>query len=71
MVKNSPVSDLEIKEYPYVTYNVNSNTWVEVLVTYLVPPREAARFRTMIIHKTLAELNKAPEKVLFPKGDSR
>ena len=71
MVKNSPVNDLEIKEYPYVTYNVNSNTWVEVLVTYLVPPREASRFRTMIINKTLAELNKAPEKVLFPKGDSR
>jgi hypothetical protein len=71
MVKNSPVDDLEIKEYPYITYNINANTWVEVSVTYLVSPKKASRFRTLIINKTLAELNKAPEKVLFPKGDSR
>ena len=71
MVRNSPVDDLEIKEYPYITYNINANTWVEVSVTYLVPPKKASRFRTLIINKTLAELNKAPEKVLFPKGDSR
>jgi small-conductance mechanosensitive channel len=71
VVKNSPVDDLEIKEYPYITYNINANTWVEVSVTYLVPPKKASRFRTLIINKTLAELNKAPEKVLFPKGDSR
>jgi len=71
MVKDSPVDELEIKEYPYVTYTVNNNTWVEVTVTYLVPPRKASRFRTTIIKKILDELNKAPEKVLFPKGDSR
>jgi small-conductance mechanosensitive channel len=71
MVKNSPVDELDIKEYPYVTYSINNNTWVEVSVTYLVPPRKASRFRTTIINKILAELNKAPEKVLFPKGDSR
>ena len=71
MVKNSPVDDLEIKEYPYITYNINANTWVEVSVTYLVSPKKASQFRTLIINKTLAELNKAPEKVLFPKGDSR
>jgi small-conductance mechanosensitive channel len=71
MVKDSPVDELEIKEYPYVTYSINNNTWVEVTVTYLVPPRKASRFRTTIIKKILEELNKAPEKVLFPKGDSR
>lgn len=71
MVKNSPVDNLEIKEYPYITFNVNSNTWVEVSVTYLVPPRKASRFRTNIINQILAELNKTPDKVLFPKGDSR
>lgn len=71
MVKDSPVDELEIKEYPYVTYSVNNNTWVEVSVTYLVPPRKASRFRTTIIKEILDELNKAPEKVLFPKGDSR
>lgn len=71
MVKDSPVNELEIKEYPYITYSISNNTWVEVSVTYLVPPRKASRFRTIIIDKILAELNKSPEKVLFPKGDSR
>ena len=71
MVKDSPVDELEIKEYPYITYSINNNTWVQVSVTYLVPPRKASRFRTTIINEILDELNKSPEKVLFPKGDSR
>ena len=36
MVKNSPVDDMEIKEYPFVSLHINANTWVEVTVTYLV-----------------------------------
>jgi small-conductance mechanosensitive channel len=71
MVKDSPVDEMEIKEYPYVTFRINANTWVEVSVTYLVPPRKASGFRTEIIRKILAEFNKAPEKVLFPKSNSR
>ena len=71
MVKDSPVNEIEIKEYPYITYSINNNTWVEVSVTYLVPPRKASGFRTNIIKKILDTLNKSPEKVLFPKGDSR
>lgn len=71
MVKDSPVDEMEIKEYPYVTFRINANTWVEVSVTYLVPPRKASGFRTEIIRKILAEFNKVPEKVLFPKSNSR
>jgi len=71
MVKNSPVDELEIKEYPYVTFRIDENTWVEISVTYLVPPRKAASFRTNIIRKILAEFNKTSDKVLFPKSNSR
>jgi small-conductance mechanosensitive channel len=71
MVKESPIEEIEIKEYPYVSFRINANTWVEVTVTYLVPPRKAATFRTNIIQNILNELNKTPDKVLFPKGDSR
>ena len=71
MVKDSPVDEIEIKEYPYVTFRINPNTWVEVSVTYLVPPRKAASFRTDIIRKILVEFNKAPEKVLFPNSNAR
>jgi len=71
MVEDSPINEMEIKEYPYVSFRIDENTWVEVTVTYLVPPRRAATIRTEIIRKILAEFNKAPDKVLFPNGNSR
>ncbi|MGN6530710.1 MAG: mechanosensitive ion channel family protein [Ginsengibacter sp.] len=71
LVKDSPISEMEIKEYPYVSFRINDNTWVEVTVTYLVPPRKAATIRTEIIRNILAEFNKAHDKVLFPNGNSR
>jgi small-conductance mechanosensitive channel len=71
MVKDSPISEMQIKEYPFVSFRINQNTWVEVSVTYLVAPRTAATTRTEIIRKILAEFNLAPEKVLFPKSNSR
>lgn len=71
LVKDSPIDEMQIKEYPFVTFRINANTWVEVSVTYLVPPRQAAAFRTKIIHAILTEFNKAPEKVLFPNSNSR
>jgi small-conductance mechanosensitive channel len=71
MVEDSPINEMEIKEYPYVSFRIDENTWVEVTVTYLVPPRKAATIRTEIIRKILAEFNKSPDKVLFPNGNSR
>ncbi len=71
MVKHSPIDEIEIKEYPYVSFRINANTWVEVSVTYLVPPKKAATIRTNIIRNILAEFNKAPNKVMFPNSNSR
>jgi len=42
-----------------------------VIVRYLVHPKEAGRVKTRMIKKLLAELNKEPERVMFPKGDAR
>lgn len=71
MIKDFPIDEMEIKEYPYVSFRINANTWVEVTVTYLVPPRKVATIRTNIIRKILAEFNNAHDKVLFPNGNSR
>ena len=71
LVKDSPIDEIEIKEYPYVSFRINANTWVEVSVTYLVPPKKAATIRTNIIRKILLEFNKTPDKVLFPNSNSR
>lgn len=71
LVKDSPIEDMEIKEYPFVSLRINANTWVEVTITYLVPPKKAATIRSNIIRSILAELNKNPDKVMFPKSNLR
>lgn len=71
LVKKTPVDELEIKEYPFVVFRINANTWVEVSVTYLVPPKRAAAIRTRLIKAIITELLKEPDKVMFPKGNSR
>src|SRR2546425_209541 len=71
ILAQTPVNQLEVREYPAVLFRVNPNTWLDVIVRYLVHPKEAGRVRTRMIKKLLAELNKAPERVMFPKGDAR
>lgn len=71
LIKETPVDELQIKEYPYVSFRINANTWVEASVTYLVEPKKASSTRSNIIKHAIEALLLQPEKVLFPKGDSR
>lgn len=71
LVKQTPVDELQIKEYPFVNFRINANTWVEATVTYLVEPKKASSTRSRIIKRAVEELRTQPEKVMFPKGDSR
>ncbi|MGN6616654.1 MAG: mechanosensitive ion channel family protein [Ilyomonas sp.] len=71
VISQTPVDELEIKDYPFVNFRVNANTWVEVLLIYLVDPKKASSVRTNLIKKVLAALNQASDKVMMPKGDSR
>lgn len=71
IIKQTPIDELEVKEYPFVNFRINSNTWVEALVIYLVEPRRAGAMRTRLIKKILEALLKEPDKVMFPKGDAR
>ncbi|MGI8952440.1 MAG: mechanosensitive ion channel family protein [Chitinophagaceae bacterium] len=71
IIKQTPVDELEIKEYPFVNFRINDNTWVEVLLIYLVEPKQAAALRSSLIKKVIAALLQQPDKVMFPKGDSR
>jgi hypothetical protein len=56
---------LEIRERPVVHFRVSDYAWIEVIVRYLVPPKEAGRVKTRIIKKSLEKLNADPERVLF------
>jgi small-conductance mechanosensitive channel len=71
LVKETPIDELEIKEYPYVTFRTNANTWLEATVIYLVHPKKAASIRTRILKRIMAEFLKYPDKILFPKSNSR
>lgn len=71
LVKQTPVDELEIKEYPFVVFRINANTWVEVSVTYLVHPKKASAMRSKLIKAILKELLKEPDRVMFPKGNAR
>jgi small-conductance mechanosensitive channel len=71
ILAQTPVDQLEVREHPAVLFRVNSNTWIDAIVRYLVHPKEAGRVKTRLIKKLLAELNAVPDKVLFPKSNAR
>ena len=71
LLAQTPVDQLEVREYPAVLFRVNANTWLDAIVRYLVHPKEAGRVKTRLIKKLLTELNAAPDRVQFPKGDAR
>jgi len=71
LLARTPVDELEVREHPRVIFRVNENTWLEAIVRYLVPPREAGRVKSRLIKKLLAALNTAPDKVMFPAGANR
>lgn len=71
LLARTPVDELEVREHPRVIFRVGENTWLEAIVRYIVPPREAGRIKTRLIKKLLAALNAAPEKVMFPVGANR
>jgi small-conductance mechanosensitive channel len=70
-MEKTPISEIDIREYPFVAFRINANTWVEALVTYLVEPKKATDTRSRIIKKVLAELLREPDKALFPKSNNR
>jgi small-conductance mechanosensitive channel len=71
LVEQTPVNELDIKEYPFISLRINANTWVEIMVTYLVHPKRSTATRTNLIRKILAELNAKKDKVMFPNSNNR
>lgn len=71
LVKESPIDDMDIKEYPFVSLRINANTWVEATVTYLVPPKQAATIRTRIIKEVIQALQQESDKTMFPNSNAR
>lgn len=71
LLAQTPVDALEVREHPAVVFRVSENTWLDVIVRYLVEPKQAGRVKTRLIKKLLVKLNAAPDKVMFPKSNAR
>jgi small-conductance mechanosensitive channel len=71
LLARTPVDELQVRAHPRVVFRVDEVTWIDAIVRYLVPPREAGPTKSRLIPKLLAALNTAPEKVMFPKGAAR
>src|ERR1044071_3406665 len=63
LLARTPVDHLNVKERPAVTFRVSDNTWLEVIVRYLVDPKEAGQVKSRLTKKLLAELNQHPDRV--------
>ena len=71
ILAQTPVDQLEVQERPVVMFRVSENTWLEAIVRYLVNPKEAGRVKSRIIKEMLTRLNAEPDRVLFPKVNTR
>jgi small-conductance mechanosensitive channel len=71
VLAKTPVDELQVNERPSVLFRINTNTWVDAIVRYVVDPREAGSVKSRLIGTMLARLNAQPERVRFPKGDNR
>jgi small-conductance mechanosensitive channel len=71
LLSRTAVGNLQVQSKPVVNFRINENTWVEGVVRYLVAPRRAAAVKSLLTQRILAALGAAPEKAMFPKGDSR
>jgi small-conductance mechanosensitive channel len=71
LLARTPVDRLEVQEQPSVVFRTSDNTWLVAIVRYLVHPKVQGRVKTRLIKKLLENLNAAPDRVMFPKGNSR
>jgi len=71
LLAETPVDELQVNERPNVIFRVSENTWLQAIVRYLAPPREAGRIKTRLIKKMLERLNAEPERTMFPKSNAR
>src|SRR5882762_3605483 len=71
LLAKTPVNELEVRAHPRVFFRVDEVTWIDAIVRYVVPPREAGALKTRLIPKLLAALNAEPDKVMFPAGANR
>ena len=70
LLARTPVDELEVRERPSVHFRVNTNTWLDATVRYLVDPKQAGSVKSRLLVEMLKRLQQAPERARLPKGDA-
>ncbi len=71
ILADTPIDQLEVREYPSIILRAHENTWVEVVVRYLVEPKNSGQVKNRIFKNVIEHLNKYPDRVMFPKTNMR
>ncbi|MCJ7465307.1 MAG: mechanosensitive ion channel family protein [Maribacter sp.] len=71
ILADTPVDELHVNEYPSVILKAHNNTWIEVIVRYLVEPKNSGWVKKKLFEVVMDELKKNPEKVMFPSTNMR
>jgi small-conductance mechanosensitive channel len=71
LLAETPVDELTVNEHPNVQFRASDNTWIVVILRYLVEPKQAGRTKTAILKKALDRLKESPDRALFPKSNLR
>ena len=71
LIEDTPIDEVQIREYPFVSFRTNTNTWLEATVTYLVEPKRAMAIRSRLLKQIVDALLQQPDKVMFPKSNAR
>lgn len=66
ILADTPVDELDVNEFPSVIFRAHDNTWIEVIVRYLVEPKNSGRVKRELFEVVIEELKKNPDKVNFP-----
>lgn len=71
ILKETAIDELEVNEIPSVTFKGHENTWIEVVVRYIVEPKQSGRVKREIFEKIISKLKESPELVMFPRTNNR
>ncbi len=71
ILRDTPVDELDVNEYPSVFLKAHNNGWIEVIVRYLVEPKNSGRVKKKLFTAVMEELKKNPEKIMFPNTNMR
>ncbi len=71
ILADTPVDEVDVNEYPSVILKAHNNTWIEVIVRYLVEPKNSGHVKNKLFDAVMQELKKHPVQVMFPKTNNR